>query len=324
MNETKLKILDDIQASVPVFKKINNIQYVIRCPICGDSQKNPKDAHCYIKCGYDPSEPLLYNCFLCNSSGRVTSKFLEKLNVKKDTISLVENQKYNRIPSIKLANLDIITGIPIMDSPQVKYIESRLGKGFTQEDYDRFKIIWNINDLSQYITSSKTKNSLPSNRDSITFLSDDKTMVMVRTFLSSEYDHQWRKIKIIPGDHKSVYTIKSTLNLFTTEPIVVNIAEGIMDILSVYKNFNDGENSVYIASLSSNYISALEYAISKGFIGSNIIFKIYIDDGIDEKLLKKDLKQYKWMCKDIFMYKNIKSKDVGVSLDKIQLIEKRI
>lgn len=321
-NEEKLKLLNTIRKSVTVSKKINNIQYAIRCPICGDSQKELNTTHCYIKCGYDPSEPLLYNCFKCNSSGKVGPWFLRKLGIDSETIKSVSRYKYNRIVSPKKVDINIITGDPIMNSPQTDYIESRLGTGFTESDYDRFKIIWNMDEIIKYITSDKVKNSLPSNEDTISFLSDDKCILINRTFIDS--NNQWRKISIIPNEEKSFYTIKSTIDLFTQNDITINIAEGVLDVLSIYKNFSTGENGVYIATLGSDYISAVEYALNKGFIGSNIVVKIYIDDEINEEILIKRLKEYKWMFKSIYVYKNILSKDVGVSIDKIRLVMNRV
>ena len=65
---------------------ISSIRYRIRCPICGDSQKDFKDSHCYIKCSDDPNEPLLYKCFLCNAKGMVNEDFLKMLQIKGDDI----------------------------------------------------------------------------------------------------------------------------------------------------------------------------------------------------------------------------------------------
>ena len=323
MGISKVEILEEIKNHSEVFKKASQIEYRIRCPICGDSRSNPRDSHCYIKCSYDPTEPLLYHCFKCNSSGRVNKWFLEKIGLNKNTLSMIDDQKYNRIQTIKSANIDILTGSPDMNSVQVKYIENRLDCKFSYDDYDRFKIIWNMDEIYPFISNQRIRNTIPSNINSISFLSDDKSMLLNRSFLYND-ESQWRKIKLIPFDNKSFYTIKSTLNLFTTENIIVNIAEGIFDILSVYKNFNDGDNSVYIAALGSDYISALNHMINKGFIGNNIIIKIYIDNGINEKQLIFTLKQYKWLFKSIYIYKNIANKDVGVPISKINLSETRI
>lgn len=316
----KQQIMDAIESKSDVFIKNGN-EYRIRCPICGDSQKNPRDAHCYIKCTYDPNEPLLYICFKCNSRGIVNKSFLEKLNVNRKLISQVTTQRYNRILPVKSADVNIITGEPIMGSPQTEYIERRLGPGFTAADYDRFKIIWDMQSVIPYISSVRIRNTLPSNKDSVTFLSDDKSSLLTRNF---EDDIRWRKVSMFQSDVKSFYLIKTSLNIFTDETIVVNIAEGIMDVLSIYRNFNDGPNSVFMAALGSDYISAIDHIVGKGIIGPNVILKVYMDADVDERILKTGLKNYKWLFGQIYVYRNIKSKDVGTTTDQIRLVESRV
>ena len=88
--DAKHEVLGEIRNSVSIFKEVNSNQYRIRCPICGDSQKNLESAHCYIKCSYDQNEPLLFHCFLCNSSGIVNKSFLDKLGIKSNIYSAIK------------------------------------------------------------------------------------------------------------------------------------------------------------------------------------------------------------------------------------------
>jgi hypothetical protein len=322
MNNVKQKIIDEIQNNVSVFRKISPIQYVIRCPICGDSQKDLRDAHCYLKASFDPNEPILYNCFKCNSGGRVTKYFLEKLNISLDGLSDIDNQVFNRISTAKKPTVEIISGTPKMDSKQTRYIESRLGKGFSIEDYEKFKIIWNMDNVIPYITDSRVKSVLPNNMDGVSFLSEDKSVVLTRFYDNDE--PRWKKSKIFPSDNKSVYTIKSTIDIFSKDIISVNIAEGVFDVLSIYKNFNNGDNSIFIATLGSDYEAGLEYTIDHGIMGSNIRVNLYIDNNINEKQIKMQFKKYKWLFGEINIYKNIKAEDVGKKIDDIKLVEYRV
>lgn len=322
MSDIKHQIMDEIEKNSDVFIKASSIQYRIRCPICGDSPKNPKDAHCYIKCSYDPNEPLLFNCFLCNAGGRVTESFLKKLGIREELISQLDHRRMRKIASLNKTTVEMIIGQPDISSLQAKYIEDRLGTGFTSDDYERFKIIWDLRSVYPYISDVRVRNSMPSNTDSISFLSDDKSALLTRYFVDD--GSRWRKIKIFPSENRAFYTIKSTLDLFTPDDIEVNIAEGVLDVLSVYKNFNECDNSVFIATLGSDYISGIEYTILKGLIGFNVTLKIYIDSDVDEQSLKRRLKKYKWLFKNIYVLKNIKSKDVGVTIDKIKLIKSKI
>lgn len=325
-NIDKNKILNEIEKYSPVFKPAGRFQYRIRCPICGDSQKNINDAHCYIKCSTDPDEPILYHCFLCNAGDRVNVNFFKKLlssdNIPDDVFQLVSSYKYNRIGSLKKVDVDIVTGTPILDSPQVKYIESRLGTGFTYEDYDRFKIIWDWSNIHKSISDKRILNRLPNNFHSVTFLSDDKSVILTRQY--DDNNGRWNNMNIFQSENRSMYTIKTTLNLFTKDQIVVNICEGVFDALSIYKNFNDCENSIYLAVLGSEYISGVNYIIAKGVIGSNVDIRIYIDGDQDMDQLRKRLKRYKWLFNSISILENIKYKDVGTKIENIKLIEKHV
>jgi hypothetical protein len=320
LNNIKQTILDRIKEKSSVFEKISMYQYRIRCPLCGDSQKNLKDSHMYLKCSMNPAEPILYNCFLCNSSGKVNKYFLDKLSISIDDLPKMEYKIFNKISSKKL-DIDILTGTPDLSSNQVQYIKERIGDGFTLEDYDRFKIVWDMNKIVPYINDIRIKNTMPSNRDSISFISDDKSTLIIRPFLP---DGSWRKIKLFPTENKSFYTIKSTIDIFTQEKITVSIAEGIIDILSIYKNFSDSNNSIFLSILGSDYESGVNYIISNGFVGSNIILKIYFDNDINEKNIKYQLKKYKWLFNKIIIYKNTIFKDCGTTIDQINLIKYRL
>ena len=315
-NNIKIKIINEIEKNSEYFRKISDNEYKMKCIFCGDSN-NPSHVHLYLKCSNDLSEPILYNCFKCNSKGKVNQDFLDRLGIKIDND--FDKQIFNKISNNKSPNINILCGNPILDSNQIKYIEYRLGEGFSLDDYKRFKILWNMDNVIEYITDNRIRNSLPSNHNSITFLSEDKSVLLTRSFIDEH--PRWRKISLFPNNNRSLYTIKSLIDIFSKEIIYINIGEGIFDILSIYKNFNSGENSIYIATLGSDYISGINYAINKGFIGNNIIIKIFIDNDINYKNLKFYLKKYKWLFNKIIILRNINEKDFGVTLDKIQIVE---
>lgn len=320
-SEIKSIIMREIENKSIIFKKISNVQYRIRCPFCGDSNKNPYDMHCYIKCDFsNPDEGIKYNCFLCNKGGNYIYNLLKALNADQKIIDMARSSVVNTIGNIKESNINI-TSNPDMNSPQVKFINERLGEGLSYEDFSKFRIVWNINEIRRYIADKRKLNTLPNNFNRINFLSDNKSMILSRSFIEDSKESQWRKIPLFADTGRSFYVIETTIDLFTSDIIILNIAEGILDILSAYKNFNYSNNSVYISSLGSNYISALQYMIMKGLVGKNIIVNIYIDHNIDEKKLFNDIKKYKWLFKTIKVYKNIKYKDIGVRIERIKLME---
>lgn len=320
-NNVKQKILDLIEETVSVFERRGTDQYRIRCPFCGDNQKDPKDAHCYIKCSQDPTEPILYNCFKCPAGGILGKSFLERLGINSPDIKML-NATYNKLVTYKPATVEVLTGSPNLDSNQLDYIEYRLGTGFTYQDLDNFKVVWDINLVKPHISNRATLENLPNNNDSITFISDDKTMLLSRSF--SDNGQRWKKQRMFGGDIRSFYTVKSMIDLFTEGPITVNIGEGVFDVLAVYKNYNSGDNSLYLAVLGKDYEIAIDYILSKGIVGKNVDVKVYIDSNIDPKATRRQFKKYKWMFNSISILRNGKADDFGHKAEEIFPIELRV
>ena len=314
----KEEILLELEKKASMFKKVSPIRYRMRCPFCGDSQSDPRKAHLYIKCEEDPTSPMLYYCFKgnCGAKGIVDQEFLDKFDIHIKGIEVFDRGKYKKLSTFKNQNIELVVGTPF-PSKQTRYVESRLGKGFDYEDYDKFKIIWDFEKLKEYIRDDRTKNTLPSNNDSISFLSEDKSFLLTRFF---DGEQRWRKNKLFSSNNRLLYTIKSMIDIFTEDEIVVNIAEGIFDVLSIYKNFSS-ENGIYIATLGSDYSVGMDYVIDKGIFGENVTVKIFMDDDIQRSFLRKTLKRFKWLFKEIHIVRNLKYKDVGTILDQIELSE---
>lgn len=317
----KERILKSLEIHGECFKRVSDVQYIMRCPICGDTNKNKHHAHCYIKCNKFNTEPMLYNCFLCNSSGMVNKYFLSKLNIDKSLINELHDVRRNTFITFKSREDIDFSKLIDLNSPQIKYIEYRLGSGLSLEDYQKFRIVNNMDEIKPFISSQKIKNTLPSNNDSVSFLSDDYSVLLTRNF--SDDKDRWNKRRLYNTNNPSIYTIKTTIDLFTQDDIIINISEGVIDAISIYKNFNEN-NSIHLAVLGSDYTLGLRYAISKGLVGYNIQIRIYIDDNINIKDLKNVLKEYKWIFKSIHIYQNILYKDVGTTIDKISLKEIKV
>lgn len=317
----KDEILQKLEEKAECFKKVSSIRYRMRCPFCGDSQSDPKKAHLYVKSDEDPTTPMLYYCFKgnCGAKGIVDQEFLDKFDIHIKGMEVFDKRNYKKLSTFKSQNIEIVTGIPYRCN-QTRYIEYRLGKGFDYDDYDRFKIVWDFEKLKEYIRDEKTKHMLPSNKNSVSFLSEDKSFILTRFFDDTK---RWKKIKLFSTENRILYTIKSVIDLFTREEIVINIAEGIFDVLSIYKNFSS-KNGIYIATLGSDYTGGVEYAIDKGIFGDNVSVKIYADDNIKTSFLRKTLKRFRWLFKDISVVRNIKSKDVGTVIENIELVEESI
>lgn len=307
----KFEILKEIENSVQVFYPAGLNEYRIRCPFCGDSQKNFKSAHMYLKCSRDETEPIIYHCFKCNKSGKLNNDFLKLLNIK---VEIDENNFINnRLFNFKNHKIDLSNEL-IQSS--INYIKYRLGDGLTQDDYLKFRII-SLENLKEIFKNKRIVNTLPTDNDVISFITEDNSTIIMRSLFDNKY--RWRKIELF-NDGVQVYTIKTQLDLFTKNEIEIHITEGIFDAISAYKNFRT-KNSIFIAVLGSDYKKGINYCIDKGIIGSNIIIKLYLDQDINENKIKKEIKSLKWIFGEIHFYKNAVDHDLGVTFDKIKLIE---
>lgn len=321
----KQRILERIQSNVPVFDSLGNDQYRIRCPFCGDSRKDPKKARLYLKCSQDPSEPILYNCFNdnCSAKGRVDRAFFEKLGITAEGLDGLDARRYNRLISVKSDQVELLTGEPKVPSPGSEYIGYRLGRSVAVEDLARFKIVWDFDQIRPFIAKRSVANTLPDPRDSISFLSDDMSVLLTRFFADGS-QYRWKKARLRPSDNRSFYTIRSTIDLIGAETITVNIAEGIFDTLSIYLNFNTGDNSSYIGCLGNDYRSALDHMVAKGIFGRHVTVNVYVDGDVERDRLKARFKPYRWLFGEINLRWNAIAHDFGVTPDKISMLEHRV
>jgi hypothetical protein len=121
------------------------------------------------------------------------------------------------------------------------------------------------------------------------------------------------------------------IDLFTSNEIIINIAEGVMDTISAHYNLGyDGENVLNLCVSGRYYSSLILFLISMGFIGSNITINIFADNdymfnnknNVNTTTLgyyKKILSDYKHLFGKIYVWYNLKSKDIGVPRDMIEL-----
>ena len=106
------------------------------------------------------------------------------------------------------------------------------------------------------------------------------------------------------------------------EDIHIVAAEGVFDIISLFYNVFDADdtNKIFCATCNGQYRNALMYYINKGLVGRNIYVDIYRDNDNDKfmnyKKLKAELKSY---TKNYRVYYNTLSKDFGVPKDMIDI-----
>ena len=187
----------------------NNMQFVTRCVLCGDSAKNPNKKRLGIKCDYtNPTEPILYHCFNCGESGILTSQMMRDIGVdNEDLIRSVKqvnakaihsegNTKVNKYKNNKTIKVEIppLTNNPI-HLTKAKYLVERIGRPNSMkiDSLPKLKIVWSLKDfLSVNGVSPKNQYTDILDRDYIGFLSARNEYIIFRDTTNK---HKMRYVK---------------------------------------------------------------------------------------------------------------------------------
>ena len=346
--EIKLAFIDSLYGRGEYIKQVNEIQYRTRCPFCGDSKSNLNTGHLYIKINPDDNYPMVYHCFKCEESGIVDDNLLLALNIGninlKSNITTL-NKTSDRIKGQKFLTDDEIINFnyklpEVKDYNKIKYIEDRLGCNLSIEDIEKFKIITSLKDFLIYnnIKEITTENYICHNieKNYVGFLSFGGAYILFRDITNTQ-QYRWIKYPTTNDSRgcKLFYSISNSIDVFTRDNININLSEGVLNILSAYKNLNyNNSNDLDIAVCGKQYLYVLNTLNSMGFIGSNINLNIFSDN--DEvfnnknnnptniKYFKKLLHKNKYLYNSTNIYYNLIDKDIGVSKDKIKLKKYKI
>lgn len=346
-HETKMEFIESLYSRGVYVKKVDSKEYVTRCPFCGDSVKSKNTGHLYIKISLDDDSPIQYHCFKCDAGGIFKSSDLSLFGIINPDLegSIDKMNKESRISSSRKINTPIIKYFdfkipPIKRGNKSRYIESRLGINLSDSDLEEMKFIssytefMRINHLqfrcSEYITKML-------DTCYVGFLSFGNSHILFRDITNTQ-KIRWLKYPITreSKENRIFYSTQLSISKLTTEPININLAEGIMDILSVKHNLgHNGDNDINIAVSGKSYDKILDFMIDNAFFGSNVTVNIYSDN--DEKYNKKKntipttmkwysdkIGIYKNLFKCINIYYNILGKDVGVPKDKIILNKNKL
>lgn len=327
-------------------KSVSEKELLMRCPFCGDSTKSRTSTNFYINIDKDSDTFLCYNCFRasCNASGIVDQYFLERLGFSKyecmrDLNSYMmqrshqSKDKYYK-SRIKKELINVINTNTQLSDKKLSYINKRLGLDLTYKDLYDLKI--NL-DLSQLLTVNEI--DIPENKKyyydllsayGVSFISAYNDYVVIRDISKDNKLHKrYTNINIFDNydNVTKIYSIPRKINLLSTEPTILNIAEGAFDILGVYYHLDidrDYENQLYIAVSGSDMFSAIMHYIKQyGLIDMKI--NIFSDSDVSRKKYEKLYKLKKYLYKfDITIYYNTKSKDFGVRPDEIDYIRSKL
>ena len=346
-SEIKKAFIDALYNRGGYIRQVDDVEYRLRCPICGDSETNMNKARFYIRIDPDDNFPMVYKCFKCQAKGVVDSELMNLLEI--DDINLKSNIGYLNKTSdniegqkVSFKNDKIIMFDYVLPEVQrypnkINYIRDRLGCDITQEDISNMKITTSLKD---FLIVNKIKETtfeksmcrlLESNY--IGFLSFGSSYILFRDVSGKPTDMPWIKYPITKESKKSkiFYSIASDINIFTTDELTINLSEGVMDILSAYKNLGYNKpNTMNIAVGGQLYPTVLQVLIGIGIVGSNIHINIFSDnDGefnnkenvhvTDIKYFNTIFKKIKYLYGSVTVHYNRISKDIGVPSDKIKL-----
>ena len=346
MNNTEFKelLIQRLEETQSYFKPVSSRgEYRTRCPLCGDSDDEMK-AHFYLHIDTEDNSDIVYNCFKCGRGGVLSNKVLEAFGFKDQTLLTACNtlQKTSTKIDKKGVNKEFIYKFSY-ELPEIKlsnktyYIEKRLERKFSVEDFKRMKV---IPSLKEFLYLNRI-NKVPFERwviDNIDeyyigFITEGNSHILFRDIRdNSNPDFKWLKYPINEKSkmNKVFYTMKCKIDIFTNDVIQINLSEGIFDILSACYNLNhDGENQLNIAVGGKEYRSILMYIIELGLIGNNVVVNIFADndetfnkkarDPTNIEYFKNIFKNMKYLFKEVNVFYNTLSKDIGVAKEYISL-----
>lgn len=347
--EIKLAFIDSLYERGEYMRQVNEVQYRTRCPFCGDSRSDLNTGHLYIKINPEDNYPMVYHCFKCEESGIVNDNLLvalgiDDINLKSNISSL--NKTSDKIKGQKYFDDDKIINFgyklpEVKDYKKIEYIEERLKVSISDEDIRKLKIITSLKDFLVYnnIKEITMENYICHNieKNYVGFLSYGGAYILFRD-VSNTQKYKWIKYPVTRESSgcKLFYSIETSIDVFTREKININLCEGVMDIISAYKNLGyNSDKDLNIAVCGKQYLYVLNTLGSMGFIGENIDLNIFSDNDevfnnkknnkpTDIKYFKKLLNTQKYLYGNTNIYYNLIDKDIGVGLDKIALKKYKI
>lgn len=335
------KKFQQLLMSLPNAKPASGGEFIqCRCQECFDSL-DPTSAHMYVYIPWKNDQAPWYYCHKCHSSGTVDHNKLIDWDIydKDIAVELTKfindiQKKYSRSKQFYLSNDHIVYSKVHNDSKteqKRQYISSRLGINFSIQDLVNLKIVLNLwdllkeNNIKKYTRDINIINDL--DREFIGFLSLDSTYINLRRtvpegIVYKTIDKRYVNYNIFGKNETcKFYTVPTALNLDTTERIKFHIAEGPMDILSIYLNLRKQENGIYTSVTGSNYLPVILYFMIQ--IGLPYLeIHIYPDNTKEGSLyqMKNLLSRLPDPTIPFFIHRNMcpGEKDFGVPISRIQ------
>lgn len=302
MSQYSERVLEFLKINIPDGHiKSGGKQYLCRCPFCGDS-KHANSAHFYIKVPQEESEAMLYNCFKCGAKGKFNANTMQALGMNTNDPIASEIYKNNK-KSRKITKNNIIRynisynkiSMCSLSEMKINYINKRLGLNLGYQDMLNLKIVLNLGDIleenqiNEYTRHINVVKQL--DEHFLGFLSFDNSVINMRNLetgkVHENIDKRYVNYKIFNNqDAIKYYMIPTVIDLLSTEPIKIHIAEGPFDILGIFFNVCNGvlKNSIYIDISGNSYYNLVKFITTTlGII--NAEYHIYFDNDVDDKTI---------------------------------------
>lgn len=342
--EFKLELIEALRNRGVFFTQVNSILYRTRCPSCGDSAKNYNTGHLYIWIDPNTNTPVSFYCHKCPYRGIMTKEDLELFGFDSET--LVEglsnlNKNAKRIDKKNVSGKKEVRynlTIPDIDiqnpkeMEKLQYVNNRLGLDLSPEEAKELKVITNfrkfiMDNKIEKITVSKVMARILHEKY-VGFLTSRGSHILFRDITGAQ-ELRWVKYNIFgevskEGASKNFYAVPSEVDVLSNEHIDINLAEGVMDILSVVYNIGyDRKTSLNFAVGGKYYSQMILSLINLGLVGDNITVNIFADNDktydTSPSFYAERLRKFKPIFGEINVYYNRKSKDVGVPKGEISL-----
>lgn len=309
-------------------------ELVLRCPYCGHTSSAGKK-HMYI--GLSKDKPYMFNCFKCEAGGLVNRTFLNLLDIRDEELiqaidihnkemRLSRGNSYasNRIREPQVAYDAFEVNYDIYPD-KVKYINGRLGTNLSVSEMMNMKIIFDFSffkrQIMRYLGATESDFERIQ-RDYVGFLSVNNTSLSMRCIRQTDSKYRYLICKLDDRDiYNKAFCIPSSIP-YTSDRIMVHIAEGQFDIISIYNNMTNRSTGIYFAAAGNKYSAILKYILSKGIMYMDI--HLYFDNDQAGEIAKRQIEYFIknniafFRGSRVFAHVNQADKDYGVSIDKIQ------
>ncbi len=332
--ETAIELMRSEMLKLSVKKhKYRDRECSCRCPFCGDSKKNYKDEHLYMRLAPDTRDRISYfpfECKLCGERRRVfTLDDVRKFGIESpeliEYISDIKKKvagKVARSGSNSIAKkLDI--GKPNIDvTGKKEYMMKRLGCQDICDNPEKYKIIYDlrsffqVNKLEPNHDYFNVRELLKKMHDNcVGFISFDNTHINFRD-LTGKMERRYTQYMIYPGntirnkETSGIYMVPTSIDAMSPELHIV-MAEGPFDILRIYSDFYQGkaDNTVFASVANANgYNPCISKLLELGFMFDSIT--VYSDNDVDRDNYVRMLRPLAPDC-PMTIYYNTASKDCG-------------